>query len=170
MPITRAQALNHVLDALCEDGITDAFAGVICTALVNAGFASAQDIVTLNHADLSTLQHATSPTANTLVNLSLGGRGMIVAIICMNMNANNDHGNGLSLDDWVAVGKEEFDNFRISNLCAVNRNSFTNPGSARPILRTTAKSMTANKLSNVINLCSKNSRMTNYGIPGIEDS
>ena len=140
MPVARAQALNHILDTLCKDGINNAFGGIICTSLANAGIASAQDIVALNHADLLTLQHSTLPTDSTLVNLSLGGREMIAAVICMNMNANNDHGNGLSLEDWVAVAKEEFDNFHISNLCAANQNSFTNPGSARPILRATTSS------------------------------
>ena len=111
----------------------------------NAGVASVQDVVALNHADLSMLQHATSPTDDTLVNLSLGGRGMIVAVICMNMNANNDHGNGLSLDDWVTVAKEEFDKSCISNLFAVNPNSFTNPGSARPIPRATTSSTPRNR-------------------------
>ena len=120
MLVARAQALNHVLDMLCEDATTNAFAGVICTSLANAGIASAQDIVAISYADLSTLQHAMSTTDNALANLSLGGKGMIVAIVCMNMNANNKNGRGLSLDEWVAIDKEEFDIFCISNPCTAN--------------------------------------------------
>ena len=140
MPVARAQASNHVLDTLCEDGINDAFAGVIHASLANAGVASAQDIVALSHADLSTLQHAMLTTDNALANLSLGGKGMIVAIICMNMSSNNENGRGLTLDEWTAIQKEEFDVFHVSNLCTANRNLLMNPRSARPIPQTTASS------------------------------
>ena len=133
MLITRAQALNHVLDALCEDGIADAFAGVFCASLANAGIASVQDIVAISHADLSTLQHAASTTNNALANLSLGGKGMIAAVVCMNMSSNDENSRGLTLDEWTAIQKEEFNTFCVSNLHTANQNLFMNSGTARPI-------------------------------------
>ena len=99
MPVARAQATNHVLDALCEDGINDTFAGVICASLANAGIASVQDIVEMSYADLSTPQHAASTTNNALANLSLGGKGMIAAVVCMNMSSNDENSRGLTLDE-----------------------------------------------------------------------
>ena len=133
MPVTRAQALNHVLVALCEDGPGDAYDGNIRAALANAGITSVQDIITISHDDLRLLQHERSPTDNTLIDLSLGGRGMIAAIICMNMNENSINGNGLTLDGWVDVTKEQFDQFRISNEFTMHRNIYANPGTVRPI-------------------------------------
>ena len=133
MPVARAQALNHVLVTLCEDGPADTYDGNIRASLANAGIASVQDIVTISHDDLRLLQHGRSPADNALVELSLGGRGMITAIVCMNMNENSTNGNGLTLDGWVDVTKEQFDQFRISNEFTMHRNIYDDPGTVRPI-------------------------------------
>ena len=173
MPVARAQASNHVLDALCEDGTNDAFAGVICTFLANAGVASAQDIVALSHVDLSTLQHSMSTTDSTLANLSLGGKGMIIAVICMNMSSNNENGRGLTLDKWTAIDKEEFNMFCISNLCTTNQNLFMNPGAVRSILLSTASSTpgTHDEACDYKQAIKRDqSAFKEFKIPGTEDS